>query len=111
MCVATCTTPPVVTRATPPDREVDNHGPPHDFRAASADVVNADGVAQSPQPAATAQDVAQPTAPVEVHTTFRVRYVNGANVYVEGGRSAGLAEGTRLVVRAGAASTTAPILG
>jgi hypothetical protein len=65
------------------------------------------GVAQSPQPASAPQDTAQPTAPIEVHTTFRVRYVNGANVYVEGGRSTGLAEGTRLVVRAGAASTTA----
>jgi len=42
-----------------------------------------------------------------MHTTFRVRYVNGGNVYVEGGRSTGLAEGTRLVVRAGAAATAA----
>ncbi len=65
------------------------------------------GVAQSPQPAATAQDVAPPTAPVDVPTTFRVRYVNGGNVYVEGGRSTGLAEGTRLLVRVGAAPTTA----
>ena len=62
-------------------------------------------VAQSPQPASTPQG-AQPTTPVEMHTTFRVRYINGANVYVEGGRSTGLAEGTRLLVRAGAASTT-----
>ena len=65
------------------------------------------GVAQAPQTATTTPDIAQPTAPIEMHTTFRVRYVNGANVYIEGGRSTDLVEGTRLVVRAGAASTTA----
>jgi hypothetical protein len=64
------------------------------------------GAAQSP-PAAAALDVAQPTTPVEVHTTFRVRYVNGASVYVEGGRSGGLTEGTHLVVRTGSPSTAA----
>ena len=56
-------------------------------------------VAQNVQPTAPASD-AQPTTAVEVHTTFRVRYVNGSNVYLEGGRSTGLAEGTQLVVRA-----------
>ena len=56
--------------------------------------------AQSPQPAPAPQD-AQPTAPIEMRTTFRVRYINGGNVYVEGGRSAGLAEGTRLVIDQG----------
>ncbi len=66
------------------------------------------GVAQNHSAGCHRQDIAQPTAPVEMHTTFRVRYVNGANVYVEGGRSAGLTEGTHLVVRAGAASTAAP---
>lgn len=65
------------------------------------------GIAQTLQPTTAVPDVAPPTAPIEMHTAFRVRYVNGANVYVEGGRNAGLAEGTRLVVRAGAASTTA----
>ena len=65
------------------------------------------GVAQAPQTATTTPYIAQPTAPIEMHTTFRVRYVNGANVYIEGGRSTDLVEGPRLVVRAGAASTTA----
>jgi hypothetical protein len=59
------------------------------------------GVAQSPQAAPAPQD-AQPTAAIEMRTTFRVRYVAGVNVYVEGGRSSGLAEGTHLVIIQGA---------
>ena len=35
------------------------------------------------------------TTPVEVRTTFHVRYVSGNSVYVDGGRNAGLAEGMR----------------
>ncbi len=34
-----------------------------------------------------------------VQTTFRIRYVSLGAVYVEGGRSAGLAEGMKLVIR------------
>lgn len=64
-------------------------------------------IAQNAQPAAPAP-VVQPTAAVEVQTTFRVRYVNGGNVYLEGGRSTGLAEGTQLEVRAVDASATKP---
>ena len=65
------------------------------------------GIAQSPQPATAVPEAAPPTAPVEVQTTFRVRYINGANVYVEGGRSQGLTEGSHLVVRTGTAPTAA----
>ena len=38
------------------------------------------------------------SASVEVRTTFRVRYISGNSVYLEGGRGAGLADGMRLVV-------------
>ena len=36
-----------------------------------------------------------------VQTTFRIRYVSLGAVYVEGGRSAGLSEGMKLVIRQG----------
>jgi len=39
------------------------------------------------------------TAAAPVRTEFHVRYVSGANVYIDGGRSAGLAEGTELVLK------------
>jgi len=45
----------------------------------------------SPQTAATA------TAPTR--SEFRIRYVNGSNVYIDGGRDAGLAQGTKLVLK------------
>lgn len=48
--------------------------------------------AQSPSVAA--QSVAAPT-----RTVFHVRYVNGTSAYIDGGRSAGLAEGTKLVLK------------
>ena len=52
--------------------------------------------AQQPaQPPTEAQQVE--AAPVK--SDFHVRYVNGMNVYIDGGRSAGLAEGTKLVVK------------
>ena len=52
--------------------------------------------AQQPaQPPTEAQQVE--AAPVK--SDFHVRYVNGTNVYIDGGRSAGLAEGTKLVVK------------
>jgi hypothetical protein len=34
-----------------------------------------------------------------VRSAFHVRYVNGPNVYVDGGRNAGLAEGTKLLLK------------
>lgn len=46
---------------------------------------------------------AQPTAPLAVQTTFRIRYVTGASVYLVGGRNVGLSEGTKLVVQAASA--------
>jgi hypothetical protein len=52
--------------------------------------------AQQPAPAP-APVVSTPTAPAR--TAFHVRYVNGTNVYIDGGRSAGLAEGTKLVLK------------
>jgi hypothetical protein len=39
----------------------------------------------------------QPSA--DVPTEFRIRYVNGSNVYINGGRNAGLAEGMVLVLK------------
>ena len=47
-----------------------------------------------------AQDPA-PSAPVasKMLTEFHVRYINGKNVYIDGGRNAGLAEGTKLVLK------------
>lgn len=54
------------------------------------------GVAQSAAPIAPQENL--PTRPIEVQTTFRIRYVSGTSVYLEGGRNAGLSEGTKLVV-------------
>jgi hypothetical protein len=34
-----------------------------------------------------------------VRSSFQVRYVNGSNVYIDGGRDAGLAEGMALVLK------------
>src|ERR1700694_4791702 len=39
------------------------------------------------------------TATAPVRTEFHVRYVSGSNVYIDGGRSAGLVEGTELVLK------------
>jgi hypothetical protein len=41
--------------------------------------------------------VAQDSAPLQ--TTFRVRYVADSSIYIEGGRNAGLTEGTKLVIK------------
>lgn len=50
-----------------------------------------------------AQEVKDEVAPVSktiaLQTIFHIRYVNGANVYIDGGRDAGLAEGTKLVIK------------
>lgn len=37
--------------------------------------------------------------PARIQSTFHIRYVNGANVYIDAGRDAGLDEGTRLVLK------------
>jgi hypothetical protein len=50
--------------------------------------------APEPGPVAAAQSVAAP-----VRTDFHVLYVNGPNVYIDGGRTSGLAEGTKLVLK------------
>jgi hypothetical protein len=53
----------------------------------------------------TAQDSNQTTigtpqsTPASVRRVFHVGYVNGPNVYIDGGRDAGLAEGTALVLK------------
>ncbi len=45
-------------------------------------------------PIATAAD-----APTPTRTEFHVRYISASNVYIDGGRNGGLAEGTRLVLK------------
>jgi hypothetical protein len=40
-----------------------------------------------------------PTAVASVRSDFQVRYINGANVYIDAGRDAGLTEGTTLVLK------------
>ena len=40
-----------------------------------------------------------PTPATPMRTDFHVRYISGSNVYIDGGRDAGLAEGTRLVLK------------
>lgn len=46
-----------------------------------------------------AQQASAPTAAAPVRSDFRIRYVSGTNVYIDGGRDAGLAEGTKLVLK------------
>jgi hypothetical protein len=50
-------------------------------------------VAQQPEPAPNA------AAAAPVRADFHIRYVNGSNVYIDAGRDAGLAEGTKLVLK------------
>jgi hypothetical protein len=50
--------------------------------------------AQDPAPAQPA-----PAASAPVQSSFHVRYVNGANVYIDAGRDVGLDEGTTLVLK------------
>lgn len=56
--------------------------------------------AQQPEtvPAAGQSAAGQSTA-APTRTQFHIRYINGTNVYIDGGRSSGLAEGTRLVLK------------
>jgi hypothetical protein len=51
------------------------------------------GLAQQAVPAAAA------TAAAPIRARFQIRYVNGNNVYIDGGRDAGLEEGTKLVLK------------
>ena len=48
---------------------------------------------------ATAPTASTPTATAPERTQFHVRYISGSDVYIDGGREAGLAEGTRLVLK------------
>ncbi len=41
----------------------------------------------------------EPAQPVPTRTQFRVRYINGSNVYIDGGRNDGLGEGTKLALK------------
>ena len=52
--------------------------------------------AQAPEATTPAQAQSE-TAPLQ--TTFRIRFVSGSDVYIDGGRNAGLAEGTKLVLK------------
>jgi len=39
------------------------------------------------------------SAPAPIRSQFHIRYVSGPNVYIDGGRDQGLAEGTKLVIK------------
>jgi hypothetical protein len=51
------------------------------------------------QEATRSSDPTRETSAVFLKSTFLIRYVNGPNVYINGGRDSGLAEGTKLVVK------------
>ena len=57
--------------------------------------------AQQPEPApdSPGPTVIEPVAAAPTRTEFHVRYVSGTNLYIDGGRHAGLAEGTKLVLK------------
>ena len=61
-------------------------------------VVLAAAVCISQEPAE-APTTAQQSATAPVRTEFHVKFISGANVYIDGGRSAGLAEGTQLILK------------
>jgi hypothetical protein len=67
------------------------------------------GVIAAQQPSANAgADLSQSAAPskaADVRTEFHVKYVNGNNVYIDGGRDAGLEEGTKVVLKERPAKT------
>jgi hypothetical protein len=51
-------------------------------------------------PACAAQQSSQSTsAATPTRTQFHIRYINGKNAYIDGGRNAGLSEGTTLVLK------------
>lgn len=41
----------------------------------------------------------KPSAPTPIRSQFHIRYVSGPNIYIDGGRDQGLAEGTKLVIK------------
>lgn len=51
--------------------------------------------AQQPESAPSAT----PTAAAPIRSSFHIRYISGTNVYIDAGRDAGLAEGTKLVLK------------
>lgn len=46
-----------------------------------------------------AKPAATPAPAIPTRTQFRARYINGSNVYIDGGRNDGLGEGTKLVLK------------
>src|SRR4051794_17341334 len=46
-----------------------------------------------------ADAAASPSQTAPVQTEFHVKYVSGTNVYIDAGRDAGLAEGTKIVLK------------
>jgi hypothetical protein len=50
-------------------------------------------------PATEAPSADNPTVAAPTRTDFHVRYISESNVYIDGGRNAGLAEGTKLVLK------------
>jgi hypothetical protein len=67
------------------------------------------GAAQQP-----GAEAAVPSQAAPMQTEFHVRYVSGPNVYIDAGRDAGLAEGTKIVLkqspsRASTAGSDAPV--
>ncbi len=45
------------------------------------------------------QDPSSQSTTAQVRTEFHVRYISGVNVYIDAGRNAGLAEGTKLILK------------
>ncbi len=57
------------------------------------------GQEAEPAPDSAAPSAVEPVAAAPTRTEFHVRYVSGTNLYIDGGRNAGLAEGTKLVLK------------
>ena len=60
-----------------------------------------------PVQSATPQAGPAQSAPAAMRTEFHVQYVNGNNAYIDGGRDAGLSEGTALVLKQDPTKTSA----
>jgi len=52
-----------------------------------------------PQQPAVSQAPAAQSEQAPMQTTFHVRFISGTNVYIDGGRNAGLAEGMKLILK------------
>jgi hypothetical protein len=48
------------------------------------------------------------TQAIETRTEFRVKFISGANIYIDGGRSSGLSEGTKLELKQDPAQVDLP---